>query len=53
MTEYYGLKDLSPASLDELSNRILVDEQLAIKFYETKTQFGPESMTDSCDDYCR
>lgn len=35
LTEYYNMKDLSPASFDDLSDRILADEQLAIKFHNT------------------
>jgi sphingomyelin phosphodiesterase len=32
MKEYYGMKDLSPRSFDELNDKLLKDEDVAIKF---------------------
>jgi len=32
MTELYGMKDLSPRSFSDLSDRMLVDEQLAVTY---------------------
>ena len=32
LTEYYTMKDLSPSSFVELSQRLLQDEQLALKY---------------------
>jgi len=52
MTTYYGMADLSPASLDDLSDRLLEDEELALKFIHTKHQNGPHVKT-SCDEKCK
>ena len=35
LTEFYGMPDLSPASFDELAQRMLVDEDLALKYIRT------------------
>jgi len=35
LTEYYLMQDLSPSSFDNLSDRILYDEDLAIKYHNT------------------
>lgn len=37
LKEYYGMADLSPASFDELSERFLNDEALALKYQKTKS----------------
>lgn len=37
MTSYYGMPDLSPASFDALSERLLADETLAVKYINTKS----------------
>lgn len=52
-TEYYNMKDLSPASFDELNNRILHDEDLAIKFTNTLDNNGGKTYIDECDYNCR
>lgn len=36
-TSYYGMPDLSPASFDALSERLLSDEALAVKYINTKS----------------
>jgi len=43
LTEYYNMVDLSPLSFDALADSILNDEELALKYAHTKTQFGPET----------
>jgi len=44
LTEYYAMEDLSPSSFDELSERFLNDEQLALKVLNTKTQYAPSKV---------
>ncbi|CDW84712.1 saposin b domain-containing protein [Stylonychia lemnae] len=55
MTEFYGMKDLSPQSFDDLSNRILEDEKTALKYTRISTQDGPDPEThlEKCDQNCR
>lgn len=48
----YGLKDLSPASLDDLVNRMKDDEALALK-YKANSRLAYEASNDSCDAGCR
>lgn len=44
--ETYGLKDLSPASMLDLSERMLVDEELAITYvWNESAQWGPRPTT--------
>jgi hypothetical protein len=38
LTTYYGLKDLSPASFDDLSDRMGKEEELALQYMKTKSQ---------------
>lgn len=52
LTSFYGMQDLSPASFDALSERMLEDEALSVKFINTKSQQGAR-LIDSCDDKCR
>lgn len=42
-TEEYGLKDLSPSSLQSLAERIKDDEELALKYLKNKHALGPDS----------
>lgn len=53
LTEYYNMKDLSPSSFDDLSNRILVDEELAIKYMITTDSKGGKNYIDECNHDCR
>lgn len=53
LTSYYNMPDLSPQSFDELSDKFKDDEELAMLFLNTKSQFGAETHVDSCDDACR
>lgn len=53
MTEYYNLPDLSPQSFDELSERFKDDEELALKYLNTKGQNSPKLVHSSCDESCR
>mmetsp|Transcript_20972 Transcript_20972/g.20078 ORF Transcript_20972/g.20078 Transcript_20972/m.20078 type:complete len:176 (+) Transcript_20972:664-1191(+) len=50
-TDYYDLKDLSPSTMDDLSDRFLNDEALSMKLYNTRTQHV--DLIDSCDAECR
>ena len=42
LKSHFGLSDLSPKSFDELSDRLLVDGELALKFLKTKSQHGSQ-----------
>ena len=42
LTDHYEMKDLSPNSFDKLSDRILEDEQMAIRYSRTQTLGGPD-----------
>jgi len=50
-TQLYGMKDMSPASFDDLSNRMLKDEKLAMSF-EKQRHLGAFDV-DQCDEDCR
>lgn len=53
-TEEYGLKDLSPSSIQSLAERIKDDEELALKYLKNKHALGPDSDNyKSCDLNCR
>lgn len=51
-TELYGIKDLSPASMDDLSTQFKTDEQLALKYQKSKHNFSVNP-DDSCNKDCR
>ena len=53
MTELYGMKDLSPKSFDELNDKLLSNEEIAVKFYNAIRGGAPMSNRDSCDSTCR
>ena len=53
MTQYYGMRDLSPASFMELSDRMLEKEELALRFLRTTSNNGPKNRKDGCDRKCR
>ncbi|CDW80649.1 saposin b domain-containing protein [Stylonychia lemnae] len=53
MTDVYGMKDLSPSSFRNLSQRILNDEQTAVLYTVTKSQGAPQTRTSVCDQACR
>jgi len=55
MTEFYGMKDLSPNSFFELAERISKDEQVALKFMRTKSNGGwkKNGKLKSCNEKCR
>jgi len=53
LTELYQLKDLSPRSFEDLSNRFLESEDLSMLYHNTKSAGGTEARVDSCDMDCR
>ena len=48
-TEYYNMPDLSPSSFDQLTEKFLNDETVALKFHNTQDNGGGEKQVDSCD----
>lgn len=53
LTEFYGMKDLSPRSFDDLNDRIRDHEEVALKYHRTYRNGGPMSAIDKCDADCR
>ena len=53
MPDIFDMHDLSPSSFDKLADRILEDEQLAIKYQNMKSNGGPEGRIESCNEACR
>jgi len=47
------MPDLSPSSFDQLSERLLNDEAIAIKYHNTQDNGGGETHVDNCDETCR
>ena len=52
LTEYFSMPDLSPKSFDELAQKMLTDESLALNYQRAKSQGGPNAIT-QCDEECR
>lgn len=54
MSQLYDMPDLSPASFDELSMRLVTEKKLAYVFERAKSAFGPQMLLgDDCDQKCR
>lgn len=53
MTDLYKMKDLSPRSFAELSERIFRDEETALTYQNKKSSNGPQSYEETCDQSCR
>eukprot|EP00347_Sterkiella_histriomuscorum_P022876 403336826 len=53
MTEHYDMKDLSPSSFVDLSNRFLANETTALRYQLTKSLWGLQTYQPDCDADCR
>lgn len=52
LTDYYQMSDLSPNSFEMLAIKMQTDEEIALKFLNSKRQHGPTSK-DKCNEKCR
>jgi len=48
LTDHYHMHDLSPASFESLSNKMLYDEETAYRYQVTKSLWGPEDYVEKC-----
>ena len=53
LTEYYGMKNLSPAEFDSLAERTRNEEDLAVKYIQTQSQKASILFQNVCDKKCR